>query len=83
LTHEWTIALSAEEDEGAAKRQRYIVQIPPSHLLRDKNNRKIRPNKKLMSPFLTKQCPVVRNDMRGGHAIYQYITSVSDDTLLK
>ncbi|XBI44401.1 hypothetical protein VPH35_109036 [Triticum aestivum] len=82
LAQEWTVALSAEDTNGDEQQRRYIVENPPSHLLRDKNTRKINQNKKLLSPFQTKQCSITRTDTRVARSTYSYIQEISNEALL-
>ncbi|KAF2945916.1 hypothetical protein DAI22_02g252500 [Oryza sativa Japonica Group] len=65
------------------KKRKYTVENPPSHLLKHKSKRVVKPNRKLMSPFMSKQCSTERLESRIADDLYSYIMSISDDASLE
>uniref|UniRef100_A0A0E0I197 Ubiquitin-like protease family profile domain-containing protein n=1 Tax=Oryza nivara TaxID=4536 RepID=A0A0E0I197_ORYNI len=64
------------------KKRKYTVEKPPSHLLKHKSKRAVKPNRKLMSPFLSKQCSTERMDSRTADELYSYVMSISNEASL-
>ncbi|BAS71679.1 Os01g0295000 [Oryza sativa Japonica Group] len=65
------------------KKRKYTVENPPSHLLKHMSKRVVKPNRKLMSPFMSKQCSTERLESRIADDLYSYIMSISDDASLE
>ncbi|KAL6598799.1 hypothetical protein ACP70R_046059 [Stipagrostis hirtigluma subsp. patula] len=74
---------TAEDGDDHRKRRKYTIENPPSHLLRQKTKRNICPSKKLLSPFISRNCILERLDERVATELYSCIMSNSDKPLLQ
>ncbi|BAS91270.1 Os04g0641600 [Oryza sativa Japonica Group] len=83
MTNQCSIMLIEEFGSDGQKKRKYTVENPPSHLLKHKSKRVVKPNRKLMSPFMSKQCSTERLESRIADDLYSYIMSISDDASLE
>ncbi|XP_066168709.1 uncharacterized protein [Oryza sativa Japonica Group] len=82
MTNKCSIMLIEEFGTDEQKKRKYTVEKPPSHLLKHKSKRAVKPNRKLMSPFLSKQCSTERMDSRTADELYSYVMSISNEASL-
>lgn len=83
MTNQCSIMLIEEFGTDEQKKRKYTVEKPPSHLLKHKSKRAVKPNRKLMSPFLSKQCSTERMDSRTADELYSYVMSISNEASLE
>ncbi len=83
MTNQCSIMLIEEFGSDGQKKRKYTVENPPSHLLKHKSKHVVKPNRKLMSPFMSKQCSTERLESRIADDLYSYIMSISDDASLE
>ncbi|BAD86896.1 hypothetical protein [Oryza sativa Japonica Group] len=83
MTNQCSIMLIEEFGSDGQKKRKYTVENPPSHLLKHMSKRVVKPNRKLMSPFMSKQCSTERLESRIADDLYSYIMSISDDASLE